>query len=178
MKKTKETAAVFLTLLLVVLMSACVPQVKELTMDALVNASTREEMIKLLGEPSSAEEDSDWYESVEYMGEPYSVLISYHNDTTDNLAMHYDYEGMRGMDLVLERLDYTVTARERQLAKDNLEEVARELTEKYGDPEVYRSPVKTTTRSWYGGNCEIELEDHTENDQLKAFGAYEILIWY
>ena len=178
MKKTKRAVAAFLMLLLIVSMSACAPHGKNLTLDALVNASTRDEVIELLGEPSSAEGDSDWYESVEYMGDPYSMLVSYYDNTLDNIAMHCDYEGMRGIDLVLERLDYTVTARERQLAKDDLEEVARELTEKYGDPEVYYSPVETTTRSWYIGDCEIELEDHTGNDQFKALGAYEILIWY
>lgn len=178
MRKTKKAVAAILTLLLIVSMTACALHGKNLTMDALVNASTRDEVIELLGDSFSAAGDSDWYESVEYMGEPYSMLVSYCDNTLDNIAMHCNYEGMRGMDLVLERLNYTVTARERQLAKNALEEVACELTEKYGEPEVYYSPVETTTRSWYVGDCEIELEDHTGNDQFKALGAYEILIWY
>ena len=50
---------------------------------------------------------------------------------------------------------------------------------KYGDPEIYDSPVDTTTYSWYVGDCEIELADYTGNDQfLKVFGAYEIIIYY
>lgn len=129
MRKTKKAVAAILTLLLIVSMTACAPHGKNLTMDALVNASTRDEVIELLGDSFSAAGDSDWYESVEYMGEPYSMLVSYCDNTLDNIAMHCDYEGMRGMDLVLERLNYTVTARERQLAKNALEEVACELTE-------------------------------------------------
>ena len=93
--------------------------------------------------------------------------------------MHYLYDGMRGMDSVLERLDYTVTAKDRRLAKEAIETAACELAEKYGDPEIYDSPVDTTTYSWYVGDCEIELADYTGNDQfLKVFGAYEIIIYY
>ena len=76
MRKTKKAVAAILTLLLIVSMTACALHGKNLTMDALVNASTRDEVIELLGDSFSAAGDSDWYESVEYMGEPYSMLVS------------------------------------------------------------------------------------------------------
>ena len=183
MKIAKKILASALAFLWLISMSACSAYGKKLTMDAFLKAETRDDIIDLLGEPSSSESGDDYYDhydSVMYIGDTYSTLVSYYSDSTlCIIVMHYLYDGMRGMDSVLERLDYTVTAKDRQLAKEAIETAACELAEKYGDPEIYDSPVDTTTYSWDVGDCEIELADYTGNDQfLKVFGAYEIIIYY
>lgn len=114
-------------------MSACSAHGKKLTMDAFLKAETRDDIIDLLGEPSSSESGDDYYDhydSVMYIGDTYSTLVSYYSDSTlCIIVMHYLYDGMRGMDSVLERLDYTVTAKDRQLAKEAIETAACELAE-------------------------------------------------
>lgn len=180
MKISKKILVIALTFLWLISMSACSAQGKKLTMDAFLKAETRDDIIELLGEPSSSESGADHYDSVPYMGDTYSTLVNYSsNGALRALVMHYYYEGMRAhLDSVAEMFDYVLTSKDRQLAKENLETVACELAEKYGDPEIYDSPIDTTTYSWYVGDCEIQLEDHTENDQFKVFGAYEITIYY
>ncbi len=178
--KMKRAISTVLTLLLIVSMSACAAQGKKLTIDTFLTAETRDDIIELLGEPSSSESGDDHYDSVMYMGDTYSTLVNYYSDGVLNaLVMHYYYEGMRAhLDSVTEMFDYALTPNDRQLAKESLETVACELAEKYGDPKVYDSPIDTTTYTWYVGDCEIQLEDHTENDQFKVLGAYEITIYY
>lgn len=178
--KMKRAISTILTLLLVVSMSACAAQEKKLTIDTFLTAETRDDIIDLLGEPSSSESGYDHYDSVMYMGDTYSTLVNYYSDGVLNaLVMHYYYEGMRAhLDSVAEMFDYALTPNDRQLAKESLETAACELAEKYGDPKVYDSPIDTTTYTWYVGDCEIQLEDHTENDQFKVLGAYEITIYY
>ena len=178
--KMKRAISTVLTLLLIVSMSACAAQGKKLTIDTFLTAETRDDIIELLGEPSSSESGYDHYDSVMYMGDTYSTLVNYYSDGVLNaLVMHYYYEGMRAhLDSVAEMFDYALTSSDRQLAKESLETVACELAEKYGDPKVYDSPIDTTTYTWYVGDCEIQLEDHTQNDQFKVLGAYEITIYY
>lgn len=180
MKIAKKILASALAFLWLISMSACSAHGKKLTMDAFLKAETRDDIIDLLGEPSSSESGYDHYDSVMYMGDTYSTLVNYYSDGVLNaLVMHYYYEGMRAhLDSVAEMFDYALTPSDRQLAKESLETVACELAEKYGDPKVYDSPIDTTTYTWYVGDCEIQLEDHTENDQFKVLGAYEITIYY
>ena len=180
MKISKKILVIALTFLWLISMSACSAQGKKLTMDAFLKAESRDDIIELLGEPSSSESGYDHYDSVMYIGDTYSTLVDCYSDGTLNaLVMHYYYDGMRAhLDSAAEMFDYILTSKDRQLAKESLETVARELTDKYGDPKVYDSPINTTTYSWYVGDCEIQLEDHTENDQFKVLGAYEITIYY
>ena len=118
MKIAKKILASALAFLWLISMSACSAHGKKLTMDAFLKAETRDDIIDLLGEPSSSESGDDYYDhydSVMYIGDTYSTLVSYYSDSTlCIIVMHYLYDGMRGMDSVLERLDYTVTAKDRE----------------------------------------------------------------
>ena len=108
MKIAKKILASAMAFLWLISMSACSAHGKKLTMDAFLKAETRDDIIDLLGEPSSSESGDDYYDhydSVMYIGDTYSTLVSYYSDSTlCIIVMHYLYDGMRGMDSVLEGL--------------------------------------------------------------------------
>ena len=62
MKIAKKILASALAFLWLISMSACSAYGKKLTMDAFLKAETRDDIIDLLGEPSSSESGDDYYD--------------------------------------------------------------------------------------------------------------------
>lgn len=158
MKLTKRILVTALALLLLLSMSACGASEKGLTMDALLEAETKDDIIELLGEPSSSEDSRDYYESIEYLGESYVVLVSYFGNAPQEIRLAYFEDAAQ--------------------AKACVSSAAHTLTETYGEPDIWNSPVNTTTYTWNINGREIELQDNTDNEVLADYFPYDITISY
>lgn len=158
MKTAKRILVSALAFLWLISMSACSASEKGLTMDALLKAETRDDIIELLGEPSSSEDLRDYYDSVEYLGAAYVVLVSYLGDAPQEIHLAYFEETKQ--------------------AKACVSSAAHTLTETYGEPDIWNSPVNTTTYTWNIDGREIELQDNTDNEVLADYFPYYIAISY
>lgn len=167
-------AAIVVTVILIIIsvISAIVAKNKDLTIDKLLALETREDVISLLGK---SEEDS--YD-VTFMRNDFYMLVDYNDDFIDHCSLTYDFPGMENIELAVDILDYEPTDKDISTANKLVEELLSVFTEKFGDPEVFNSPVSTTTYTWIVDSNEVELVNSIENDELCLIGAIDIRVKY
>lgn len=159
-------------LIIIGVISAVIAKNKDLTIDKLLALETREDVISLLGK---SEEDS--YD-VTFMGNEFYMLVDYNDDFIDHCSLTYDFLGMQNIELAVDILDYEPTDKDISTANKLVEELLGVFTEKFGDPEVFNSPVSTTTYTWIVDSNEVELVNSIKNDELCLMGAIDIRVKY
>lgn len=171
MKKRATILLVWMTCA-VLLLCSC-GKGNALTIETLLELETKSAVIERLGEPYLSD-TYDFY-SVSLMDKDWKMMVDYRDDAVDEIALNYYLPGME-TESVFDMLSYTPKAEDIVQAEIVLDHVITDLTEKYGSPHIFRSPVNTTTYTWNCGEQTVEVQDNIENEQLWVFGAIEIYL--
>ena len=176
-KYAKRAVIVFIFVaILWIIYSVALSKFREITMEKLLALETKEDVVEWLGTPDKSD-TCDLYRSVSFMGHKYSLLIDYDTEDLDNVALTYSYPSLENVD-VADWFTFEPTSADILEAETVLTETLTALTEKWGEPKIYNSPVRTTTYTWVVGISEISLTESLNNDALSTLGVIIIDIEY
>lgn len=163
-------------LIIVGIISAVIAKNRDLTIDKLLTLETREDVISLLGKSDDSETEDSY--DVTFMRNDYYMIVKYNDDSIDHCTLTYDFPGMANIELAVDMLEYEPTSKDISVANNLVDELLNTFNEKFGEPEVFNSPVSTTTYTWIVDSNEIELVNYIGNDELSLIGAIDIRIQY
>lgn len=163
-------------LIIVGIISAVIAKNRDLTIDKLLTLETREDVISLLGKSDDSETEDSY--DVTFMRNDYYMIVKYNDDSIDHCTLTYDFPGMANIELAVDMLEYEPTSKDISVANNLVDELLNTFNEKFGEPEVFNSPVSTTTYTWIVDSNEIELVNYIGNDELSLIGAIDIRINY
>lgn len=106
------------------------------------------------------------------------MLVDYDEETLESISLTYYFIGMQDVELATDMISYKPSSEDISKAEIFVEELVTTFTEKYGEPDIFNSPVSTTTYTWNANDCEIEVQNNIDNEQLSLIGAIDISIEY
>ena len=147
----------------------------KITIDNLLAIESKEDAKKLLGRPKNAQNDS--YD-IKFMGNEVLLLVDYSDSAITDISLGYFFEGINNAGMsASEILSYQPSRKDIQSANRFLDVLIADFTEKFGNPQIFNSPVNTTTYTWFYGENEIEVQDNINSD-IGVMGAIDIRIKY
>ncbi len=147
----------------------------EVHIDTLLELENKNDIEKLLDTYRSEENNS--YD-VEFMEQEVLLLVDYNGESIDDISIGYHFEGIHNADMSIgEILSYQPSQQDIRNAENFLYELVDDFTEKFGEPQIFNSPVNTTTYTWFHNECEIEVIDCINSD-TGVMGAVDIRIKY
>ncbi len=172
-KKIKKIGIVAVVIaVLIGIGSAIYAKTKELTIEKLLAWYTKKDVVSLVG----SDDDNDGFYDVKYLGKKFSLIVKYDGDNLNRWSLSYNYPGVDDLDSIMDLPDYKVTEKDRTAAANVLDELLKFYTELFGEPEIFESPVNTTTYTWIVHDRMIELTDYTGNNDLALISAIEIRV--
>ncbi len=157
-------------------MSACSSSIDNLTINTLLELRTKNDVVECFGKPASTE-SYDHYDVI-FMDNKFSMLVNYNEEALEHILLTYYFIGMQDIELAMDMLSYSPSLDDINKAELFVKELVSSFEEKFGEPEIFNSPVETKTYIWTVEGCEIQVQDNIDNEQLSLIGAIEVKVKY
>lgn len=156
--------------------SACSSNGENLSIEAFLELESKKDVVDCFGEPISTE-SYDHYDVI-FMDNNFSMLVDYDEETLESISLTYYFIGMQDVEMAMDMISYEPSSDDISKAEIFVEELVSTFTGKYGEPDIFNSPVSTTTYTWIVDDCEIEVQNNINNEQLSLIGAIDVRIEY
>ncbi len=147
----------------------------ELTMDKILPLYTKEDVAALLGESNGGTSVAQQYD-VTFMGEKYSLIVSYDNNKIKEWSLTYMYPGAAKLESAKDIANYTATSKEERAANAVLSKLLESFKEKYGEPKVSESETIFNTYTWIVNDRMIVVYDDTGKHSLSSISPIRISV--
>lgn len=147
----------------------------ELTMDKILPLYTKEDVVALLGESNGGTSVAQQYD-VTFMGEKYSLIVSYDNNKIKEWSLTYMYPGAAKLESAKDIANYTANSKEERAANAVLSKLLESFKEKYGEPKVSESETIFNTYTWIVNDRMIVVYDDTGKHSLSSISPIRISV--
>lgn len=167
-------AAVITIIIVICIISSAIAKSRDLTLDKLLPLETREDVISLLGESKSTEVENSY--DVTFMSDDYFVMFDYNDNNIDHYTLTYSFPGSKNIENALDLINYKPAYKDIATANKTFDKLLSAFKEELGTPDIFNSPVSTTTYTWTTDAREIELVNYIDNEELSVIGAIDIRV--
>lgn len=149
-------------------------KVTELTIEEMLALYTKDDVVALIGKP---DEDANVVQyDVSFMGETYSLMLTYNGGKLNHWSMSYSYPGIDKLDSIFDIPDYYITTKDRDAAHNVREELIKTFEEKFGEPQIIDLEKNITSYTWVVNDRMIEVWDYRGNRDLSLVQAISVRV--
>lgn len=143
---------------------------RSVSIDELIKLSSRKDVESIA---TYDKEDDIYY--VSFLNTRFSIRFSLDkNESITTWTLSYNFPGQDAVETVEELLSYQPSAEELNAAQSLMNDILIYMTERFGSPDVWESPVDTITYTWIVDNWEIDITDSSMNKDLRIIDVIDI----
>lgn len=154
---------------------------QKIDIETFLALKNKNDVQKCFGNPLPTEEgyeEYEHYDDIVFMDNNLSIMACYEDENLHSIGLTYYFVGMQDLELAKDMMAYVPSVVDVKNAENFIVEIVDDFTEKFGEPEVFNSPVNTTTYTWTLDGCEIKVQDCIDSDPLRLTGAINIDLNY
>ena len=110
------------------------------------------------------------------MSDDYFMMFDYNNNNIDHYTLTYSFPGSENIENALDLINYKPTSKDIATANKTFDKLLNAFKEALGTPDIFNSPISTTTYTWTTDTREIELVNYIDNEELSVIGAIDIRV--
>ena len=154
---------------------ACSIGNKKITVDDILSVSTKQDVDKCFGNPSSKESPTSY--RVSFFENEFLVLVTYSGDDVEEIRLDFFYPSMSEISMD-QWSNFVPSLDEFSNARSLADDILISFTEKLGEPSIYKPTVDTATYTWSVDGCSIKFNDFVNDKKYAKLGPIEIVIEY